>query len=150
MVSIMLASWVLHPLPSIGQLGCSGDHFTKVLSTHNSTLVKDFVALMQWIIIRLWHTFYNYAIISQFCTCHDSWAVVTCAKLLYDWIIEFKIKAKRIFKRFQLWVVNKGLPIWISPVMLPIDKHMARKPTNYPPTVSLSTTSSRILRISNL
>ena len=40
----------------------------------------------------------------QICTCHDSWAVMTCAKLWPDQIILFHIRAKRISTRFQLWV----------------------------------------------
>ena len=35
----------------------------------------------------------NDKIRSQFCTCHNSWAVVTCAKLSTDWIIKIKIRA---------------------------------------------------------
>ena len=35
---------------------------------------------------------------SQFCTCHDSSAVMTCAKLWPDWIIKIKLKElKRTF-----------------------------------------------------
>ena len=37
------------------------------------------------------------AIRSQFCTCHDSWAAVTYAKLLSDWIIIVSIRATCIF-----------------------------------------------------
>ena len=43
-------------------------------------------------------------IMSHFCTCHDSSAVVTCANLWLDWIIRIKIKVKRMLARFfQLW-----------------------------------------------
>ena len=42
----------------------------------------------------------NNLIRSQFCTCHDSWAVMVCAKLWPDWIIEIKIRVTRTFKRF--------------------------------------------------
>ena len=44
---------------------------------------------------------YNDQIMPQFCTCHDSSAVMTCAKLWHDWII-IKIKTKNNFTRFQL------------------------------------------------
>ena len=40
---------------------------------------------------------------SQFCTCHDSWAVVTCANLWADGIIRIVVTSRIIFERFQLW-----------------------------------------------
>ena len=45
----------------------------------------------------------NALIKSQFCTCHDSWAVVTCAKLWLVWIIICHLKAMCILVRFGLW-----------------------------------------------
>ena len=45
---------------------------------------------------------YNDPITSQFCTCHDSLAVMTCAKLWPDWITQNKIRACNIFIRFHL------------------------------------------------
>ena len=39
----------------------------------------------------------NDPIRSQFCTCHDSSAVVACPKLWTDWITRIRIRAKRIF-----------------------------------------------------
>ena len=33
-------------------------------------------------------------ITSEFCTCHNSWAVVTCAKFWHDWMVRIKIRAK--------------------------------------------------------
>ena len=45
----------------------------------------------------------NNQIWSQFCTHHDSSAVVMCAKLWLHQIIKIIIKMKRIFTRFQLW-----------------------------------------------
>ena len=45
----------------------------------------------------------NYEIKSQFCTCHDILAVVTCAKS-WPWSgIRFNIRAKRFFYKIQLW-----------------------------------------------
>ena len=38
----------------------------------------------------------------QICTCHDSWAVVTCAKFGPDRIIAIHILAKKFLTRFQL------------------------------------------------
>ena len=39
----------------------------------------------------------------QFCTCHDSSAVVACAKLWHDGIARIKIRTEKNFIRFQLW-----------------------------------------------
>ena len=44
----------------------------------------------------------NHQIRSQFCICHDSSAVMACAKLWTDMIIRNKITLRRIFVRFQL------------------------------------------------
>ena len=54
---------------------------------------------------------------SQFCTCHNSPAVVTCAKLLTDLIIGIKIRVKMTFIRFQSWVY-KLCAKWISGLRL--------------------------------
>ena len=44
-------------------------------------------------------------IIYQICTCHDSWAVMTCANS--DWMIILKIRAKRnIFARLQFNLIK--------------------------------------------
>ena len=40
---------------------------------------------------------------SQFCTCHNSWAVMACAKLWHDLIIVIIIKEKRFFRTSQFW-----------------------------------------------
>ena len=37
------------------------------------------------------------------CTCHDSSAVVTCAKSWPDWIIIFRVRTTWFFPRFGLW-----------------------------------------------
>ena len=52
---------------------------------------------------ELFHMKSNDLIRLQFCTCHNSSVVVTCAKLWPDWIILIRIRADRIFTRFQLW-----------------------------------------------
>ena len=49
---------------------------------------------------------------SQFCTCHNSLAVVTCAKLSVDWTIKIKVRTDTIFSRFQLWA-RKHFVKWI-------------------------------------
>ena len=44
----------------------------------------------------------NEQIRSEICTCHDSWAVMTCAVFWPDWIIEVEMRAKLILTRYQL------------------------------------------------
>ena len=58
-----------------------GTHFTKSVWANNWNFVKNI----------FFHS--NYPIRSQTYTCHDSWAVVTCAKLWPDLIIIFKVRA---------------------------------------------------------
>ena len=36
----------------------------------------------------------NHQIMPQFCTCHNSSAVVACANLWHDWVIKIKIRVK--------------------------------------------------------
>ena len=45
----------------------------------------------------------SHQIRSQICTCHDSSAVMTCANLWLDQIIQINIRMKMISTRFQLW-----------------------------------------------
>ena len=75
-----------------------------------STLGTHYTLVYEIIIEILWKSFLLLLIVSdnlirvQICTCHDSCAVMTCAKLWPDQIILFHIRAKRISTRFQLWV----------------------------------------------
>ena len=46
----------------------------------------------------------NHLIMSLFCTCNDSWVVMACAKLWYDWVIKVKIKAKRNYS--NIWIMR--------------------------------------------
>ena len=39
-------------------------------------------------------------------TCHDSWAVVTCAKLWPDWMIKIKTRAKRISQNISYELID--------------------------------------------
>ena len=57
-------------------------HFTKVLRAHDPNLVK-----FMWLSLQN-----NDQTRSQFCTCHDSWAVVTCANLWPGWIVRIEIR----------------------------------------------------------
>ena len=54
---------------------------------------------------------------SQICTCHDSRAVVTCAKLWPEQIIIVCGRATHILKRFGLWaheyLCNDSVVIWL-------------------------------------
>ena len=43
---------------------------------------------------------------SQFCTCHNSWAVVACAKLWTDLIVIFLVRATLIFFFTNFFVIN--------------------------------------------
>ena len=65
------------------------------------------------------YAIYNYPIKSQFCTCHDSWAVVTCVKFWRDFVIIIKVKTSRIFTRFQL-CAHKVFVKWVSDLGLPL------------------------------
>ena len=56
----------------------------------------------------------NDPIRSQFCTYHDSSAVMACAKLWLDWIIMFHARTTCIFARFGLWPHKH----YISPLCL--------------------------------
>ena len=61
----------------------------------------------------------NYPIRSQFCTCHDSWAVVTCANLWPDWVIRIQFESKQIFMKFQLWAHGPFVRCFLVPVLRP-------------------------------
>ena len=63
----------------------SETHFRRGFWAHNSNFVKICIALTCKII---------HHILSQFWTCHDSWAVMTCPNLWRDWIINLKLKRK--------------------------------------------------------
>ena len=74
-------------------------HLTRPLWANNSNLLKN----------SFWSDFYSDdAIRSQFCTCHDSSAVMSCVKLWPDIIIVFHIKASikaSIFTKSELWAI---------------------------------------------
>ena len=59
--------------------------------------------------LKSWHCSFcsnlvtNNSIWSQFCTCHDNQAVMTCAKLWPDLISIFYAWAMCIYKRLALW-----------------------------------------------
>ena len=93
--------------PSVGvqTVACSmsgiGTHFTKPLGAHSWNLVK---------IPFCTHSYSNNSIRSQFCTCHDSWAVVACANLCHDLIIIFHVRTTNIFlQNLHYHFIN---PLW--------------------------------------
>ena len=60
----------------------------------------------------------NDTIMGHFCTCHNSSAVVTCAKLTHDWITIFHATAMHIFTRFGLhplvmWVHSQLICMYV-------------------------------------
>ena len=64
-------------------------NFTKLLWFHNPNLGNICAAII-W---KYWDQ-----IRSQFCTCHDSWAVVTCANMCPECVVKIVIKAKSFHK----------------------------------------------------
>ena len=72
--------------------GCPGTHFTNASGAHEWNLMK---------LLFLSLNCYSYdSSRSQICTCHDSSAVVACAKLWPDQVIIFHITVTYIFTRF--------------------------------------------------
>ena len=63
---------------------------------------------------------------SQFCTCHDSSAVMACAKLWPDWDIIFHKTVTCIIKRFGLWA-HKSFVKWVSGSLLEFTKWKTQK-----------------------
>ena len=73
-----------------------GSHFTKVLWAHDPYFDNNTCYI---------YVTNNGPIKLELCTCHDPWVVLTCTKLWPDWIIRMKIRASRLFTRFQLWTL---------------------------------------------
>ena len=74
-------------------LRASGSHFNKCLRAHKPNLAKH-----GWSS----HLKNDNSIPLHFCIRHDSFVAVTHSKLQPDWIIEIKMTAKMISKRFHL------------------------------------------------
>ena len=55
----------------------------------------------------------NNSFMSHFYTCHNSWAVVACAKLWHDLVMNFHVRAAHIFTRFGWWA-DKSFVRWFS------------------------------------
>ena len=78
----------------------SGTHFTKIY---------EFIT--QNYFCSVFH--FNEAIRPQICTCHDSSAVMACAKLWPDLTIIFHTRARNIFKQFGSWA-HKLFVTWVG------------------------------------
>ena len=77
-------------------------HFTNGSWAHNWNLLKD-----------IFNSYFNITIRWQFCTCHNSRAIVACAKLWPDLIIILQVLATQIFIMFRLWT-QKSFMKWVS------------------------------------
>ena len=71
-------------------------HFTNSLWIHNR--------FCNMCVTLMWEN--DGQIRSQFCTCHDSSAVVACAKLLSDWIIRIEITTNNFSQDFNYELIN--------------------------------------------
>ena len=60
------------------------------------------------------HMEHDYWVKSSFCSCHDRWVVVTCAKLWFDRTVRNKMRG-RSFTRFQSWA-HKPFVKWVHGV----------------------------------
>ena len=99
----------VNPLMPQSMLSFPRPSHTKCLWAHNSDLVSILYALILIVRIR---------VRPQFCTWHDSWAVMPCAKLWADLIISFHVRAKHNFARFESWA-QKLFVTWVPTSMLP-------------------------------
>ena len=98
----------------------SWGHFIKGFWAHNPNLIKIHEKKNKW--NKIHQIKDNDQARSQFCTCHESSAVVTCAKLLLDWFIGIKIWAKgfsqdlsyKLMYHLWNWVPNiSSIAIWL-------------------------------------
>ena len=83
-------------------------------------IYKLLIQILQKIcVVFLWKIVMN--IRSQFCTCHDSCAVVACAKFWPHLIIKIEIRAKIIFPRFEIstckYVIIGSLEFGMRPMV---------------------------------
>ena len=93
------------PVPSVCMLAVSQVNILGAISQKVCLWVHDWNSLC-----------FNYElddpIRSQICACHDSWAVMTCAKLWSDWIIIIHVTGTWMFARFGLWA-HKRVVSWV-------------------------------------
>ena len=90
-----------------GQSGSSvlrpGPYLTQVLWAHSWNLRNIYFIYIGILMTQ---------IMSRSCTCHDSSAVVACAKLWPDLVIIFQVRATRNFTRLNHGLIN---PLWNGP-----------------------------------
>ena len=91
----LIATWFSQLLCVIYQ---SLNHIVQILLVHARYPRGSFHKKNWKIYISRW---IENRIRSQLCTCHDSWAVVTCANLRPHSLININFEAKVIFTRFQ-------------------------------------------------
>ena len=76
-----------------------GIHFTKGSWSHNWNLVKNTIICEKYLDYD-----YSDPMRSQICICHDSSAVMACAKSWDDWILIFQVTVTSFFlSKFGLW-----------------------------------------------
>ena len=73
-----------------------GTHFTNNLWAHQWNLIIFFLLTL----------IFNHPIRSQICSCHDSWAVVTCAILRLDLITVCQVRATHFYK---IWLSSSQI-----------------------------------------
>ena len=101
-VSTFISPHFLEIISVCGAMETDGAHYTTSQGSISQRVYKLIINILE----KKLCCFYmenNGQIRPQFCTCHDSSAVMACAKLWSDWIIHIKCRAKRIFTRFQSW-----------------------------------------------
>ena len=91
--------------PSIWHQGPISQQFmSSFLKSHKSSFYSNFNSN-------------NGNIRSQICTCHDSRAVVTCAKLWPDWIIIFYVRTLCIFFTSFGFGAHKSCVKWLPDII---------------------------------
>ena len=98
--NFFLAAWAAVMLSQWGL--CTGDgHMTNVTDPFHKWFMHSWLQLPQDSFSS--NSYFDNSIRFQFCTCHDSSAVMACAKLWPDLIIKFHKRARQIFTRYGLW-----------------------------------------------
>ena len=85
-------------------------HFTANLHNHFTDIFFSLIVQIQQK-KKLFHTNHNKIMAANFCTCHDSCAVVACAKICSNWIVTNRNTTKYFFHRS--WILYKISVWWI-------------------------------------
>ena len=94
---------------------CQGWDYSRTPPTHFTNSHDLIIQILQKKIIS--HMKNNNNIRSQFCTCHDSSAVVTCANLWPGWIIEIMIKSENNFHKISIRGSLSTCTQWVPEVL---------------------------------